>query len=180
MWRFKGDYTQDIAQNALICDASPMTADMTPALAQDPCNWQAILALIARAFAGMDGRIDPPSTLQSLTVEGLRTASEVWVIGAPPVACVILTPRSGALYLGKLAVDPAMQGRGLGRRLVAQAEVRARALGLAVLELQTRVELVENHAIFTRMGFRKVAETAHTGYARSTAFTYHKRLTTDV
>jgi predicted N-acetyltransferase YhbS len=149
---------------------------MIPTRAVDPCDWEAILALIRRAFAGMAGRIDPPSSLHSLTAEGLQAGGEVWVMGAPPVACVILTPRAGALYLGKLAVEPALQGRGLGRRLVALAETRARELGLPTLELQTRVELVENHAAFRAMGFEKVGETAHAGFARATSFTFRKRL----
>jgi predicted N-acetyltransferase YhbS len=149
---------------------------LTPILATDPCDWDAILALIRRAFAGMEGRIDPPSSLQTLTVGGLRAGGEVWVIGVPPIACVILAPRAEALYLGKMAVEPALLGRGLGRRLVGIAEARARALGLGALELQTRVELVENHAAFRAMGFEKVAETAHPGFARATSFTFRKVL----
>jgi predicted N-acetyltransferase YhbS len=141
---------------------------MTPIRATDPCDWAAILALIRRVFSGMEGRIDPPSSLHALTAAALQDGGEVWVIGAPPVA--------GALYLGKLAVEPALQGRGLGRRLVALAEARARELGLPALELQTRVELVENHAAFRAMGFEKVGETAHAGFARATSFTFRKRL----
>jgi GNAT superfamily N-acetyltransferase len=149
---------------------------MTPDRATDPCDWDAILALIQRAFAGMVGRIDPPSSLRGLTAEGLRHSGEVWIMGTPPVACVILTPRAGALYLGKLAVEPAQQGRGLGRQLVAFAGERAGELGLPALELQVRVELVENHAAFRAMGFEKVGETAHAGFARATSFTFRKRL----
>jgi predicted N-acetyltransferase YhbS len=149
---------------------------MTPIRATDPCDWAAILALIRRVFSGMEGRIDPPSSLHALTAAALLGGGEVWAIGAPPVSCVILTPRAGALYLGKLAVEPALQGRGLGRRLVALAEARARELGLPALELQTRVELVENHAAFRAMGFEKVGETAHAGFARATSFTFRKRL----
>jgi ribosomal protein S18 acetylase RimI-like enzyme len=69
-----------------------------------------------------------------------------------------------------------MQGRGLGRRMVAATEARARALGLPVVELQVRVELVENHAAFQAMGFEQVGETAHPGFARATSFTFRKRL----
>jgi phosphinothricin acetyltransferase len=37
------------------------------------------------------------------------------------------------------------------------------------LELETRIELTENHATFARMGFIKTAETAHPGYERPTS-----------
>jgi predicted N-acetyltransferase YhbS len=134
----------------------------------------AILALITRAFAGMHTRIDPPSSLATLTVEHLRTNGEVWAIGQPPIACMILTPRPDHLYLGKLAVDPAHQGQGLARTLVAHAESRARALGLSQIQLQTRVELAENHRVFAALGFARTGATAHPGYSRPTSLTFTK------
>ena len=148
---------------------------MTPHLARDPYDWPAVLSLIQRAFAGMVGRIDPPSSLHRLTAADLaRPGPEVWVIGHPPQACMVLTPKPGRLYLGKLAVDPGLQGRGLGRILLNQAETRARALGLPVLALETRVELTENHALFSHMGFTETARTAHAGFHRPTSITFTK------
>jgi ribosomal protein S18 acetylase RimI-like enzyme len=135
-----------------------------------------ILALITRAFAGMHARIDPPSSLQSLTIETLQSGGEVWAAGHPASACMILTPRPDHLYLGKLAVDPAMQGRGLARILITQAETRARQLNLPCIQLQTRVELTENHRVFTRLGFTQTAATAHPGYARPTSLTFTKEV----
>jgi GNAT superfamily N-acetyltransferase len=101
-------------------------------------------------------------------------AAEVWVLGDPVVACVFLTPRDDALYVGKLAVHPDHQGRGFARVLLDHAAARARSLGLPALELQTRVELVENHAAFRAMGFERTGETAHDGFTRPTSFTYRK------
>jgi GNAT superfamily N-acetyltransferase len=153
-----------------------LDANMTPVLVSDPDKGPAILSLLQRAFAGMEGRINPPSSLHALTVKGLFATGEVWAMGAPPVACVILTPRAEVLYLGKLAVDAARQGQGLARRLVTLAEARARGLGLGMLELQTRVELVENHQVFTRLGFVETARTAHAGFAQPTSITYRKKV----
>jgi ribosomal protein S18 acetylase RimI-like enzyme len=95
-------------------------------------------------------------------------------MGDPVVACMFLTPRADALYLGKLAVEPALQGRGFGRVLVEQAVGRARALGLAAVELQVRVELAGNQAAFAAMGFAEVGRTAHAGYARPTSVTMRR------
>ena len=53
-------------------------------------------------------------------------------------------------------------------------EVSASDLGLPVLELQTRVELVENQAAFLAMGFVEVGRTAHKGYDRPTSITYRR------
>lgn len=152
---------------------------MTPRRWTDPSDWDALLALIHRAFAYMDGVIDPPSSLHSLTpatIAAQSASTEVWAIGHPPIACVFLTPRDDALYIGKLAVDPATQGQGHARTLIHLAETRARALGLPALELQTRVELTANHAIFARLGFHQTAATAHPGYDRPTSLTFRRPL----
>ena len=149
---------------------------MTPRLAEDPALWPPILALLRQAFAYMDRRIDPPSSLRDLTPEALTRharVGEIWIIGAP-VACVFLTPKPGALYVGKLAVAVSHRGQGLARRLIDRAETRAREMGLPALELQTRVELVENQATFVAMGFREVGRTAHEGFARPTSITYRR------
>lgn len=131
----------------------------------DFTRWDAVLALILRAFAPMRGRIDPPSSAWRMTPGDLcRTAANgpafLAVEAGTPVGCVFCRVKGDALYLGKLAVEPRLQGRGIGSALVAAAGREAAAQGLAWLELQTRVELVENHAAFAALGFVKVGETA--------------------
>ena len=153
---------------------------MTPHRATAPYDWPALHRLIQTSFAGMEGRIDPPSSAGALTPAAIAAQAEtgeIWAIGTPPVACIFLTPRPGALYLGKLAVADSHRGRGLARQLVDLAESRARALGLPLLELQVRVELVENHAAFAAMGFRQTGESAHPGYARPTSLTFRRAVT---
>ncbi len=129
--------------------------------------------VMVEAFAGMEGRIDPPSSLASMTVDDLRDpAGEVWVLGDPVVGTVVLTPRPQVLYVGKLAVRD--RRRGGGRELMALAERRAVELGLGWLELQSRVELVEVHAVFKALGFHEVMRTTHSGYTRPTSITFRK------
>ena len=126
----------------------------------------------------MDNLIDPPSSMHALTLSDLTAApAELWAIGTPNVACVILTPKPPALYIGKLAVAETHRGQGYAKILLDHAETRARALGLTHLELQTRVELVGNQAAFAAMGFVETARTAHKGYARPTAITYQRKIT---
>ncbi len=138
-----------------------------------------ILALIRESFAYMDGRVHPPSSMHRLTPAAVRQqadAGEVWVIGPPeaPEACMFLTPKPKALYLGKLAVAKGARGKGHARALIKMAEARARVFGLQVLELQTRVELIENHATFQALGFVKSGETAHPGYDHPTSYIFRK------
>lgn len=137
---------------------------------------QALLHLMRRAFADMEGRIDPPSSLNSLTVPMLSDASnrsEIWAIGDKPLACMILTRRPSTLYMSKLAVDPSARGKGHARRLIDHALTRTRELGLPSLSLQTRVELTENQRFFEKFGFQETTRTSHPGYDRPTSITYH-------
>lgn len=141
----------------------------------------AVFGLIRTTFAYMEGRIDPPSSMHRLTREAVAEQAargEVWAIvqADRPVACVFLSPRPPVLYLGKLAVAPTHRGRGYARRLVALAEARARALGLDAVELESRVELTENHSAFAALGFRLAGERAHPGYDRATSLTFVKPL----
>lgn len=150
---------------------------MIPYRARAPFDWVALLHLIRAEFAYMEPRINPPSSMHRLTeadIAAKAETGEVWVMGTPPVACVFLTYQPESLYIGKLAVAADQRGKGLARALVDVAEDRARDLGLGWLELETRVELVENHAAFARMGFHELGRKAHAGFDRPTSITFRK------
>lgn len=149
-----------------------------------PYDFDAVHALLVRSFAYMEDRIDPPSSLHRMnaaTLEQEARDKELWVIedDTRPVACMILTPKPDTLYLGKLAVDADHQGQGLARRMIEQAETRARQLGRPSVTLQTRIELVENHAAFERLGFVRTGATAHEGFDRPTSLTFVKSIPPD-
>lgn len=145
-------------------------------------DYDGLLALILRSFASMEGRIDPPSSAHLLTAASLRdkAAAEIAYIAMDNGhlrGCVFLKPEPPeCLYIGKLAVEPDSQGRGVGRALLAAASTVAADLGLPQLRLQTRIELAENHAVFSRWGFRKTAENAHPGFGRPTFIEMRKTL----
>jgi GNAT superfamily N-acetyltransferase len=142
-------------------------------------DWAALHALLAESFACIEGRIDPPSSLSAMTPETLRgkaaeeTLVTLWEEDAL-LGCGYLRDTARSVYLGKLAVRADRRGRGLLRLIVAEADAMARALGRPLLELQTRVELTENHAIFAALGFREVGRTAHPGYDRPTSVTMER------
>lgn len=145
----------------------------------DFARWDDVLAMARRAFASMDGRIDPPSSIHRLTTAQMSAdaaAGAVFVAEADGaiVGCVFCRPKDDALYIGKLAVEPARHGGGIGSALIEAAASEARARALSFLELQTRVELIENHAAFARLGFVRTGETAHPGYARPTSITMRR------
>ena len=138
-------------------------------------DWQSLLDLILDAFAYMNGVIDPPSSALKLTPASLEQKARdeigyVVYVDGTLVACAFFRPEPHVcLFIGKLAVSPAFQGRGLGRALLDQAVADARRLGLTRLRLETRIELTGNHRQFEHWGFVKTAENAHKGYDRTTS-----------
>jgi pyrrolidone-carboxylate peptidase/GNAT superfamily N-acetyltransferase len=148
----------------------------------DFADWPGLLGLLRRSFAAMEGRIDPPSSLQALSAADLAAKARgeqlllVRDATGAPLACAFLAIDPGDAWLSKIAVEPSQQGRGLAWALLAEAERAAAAAGCAALALQTRVELLENHRIFEALGFRRVGETSHPGYDRTTSLTFSKPL----
>jgi GNAT superfamily N-acetyltransferase len=151
-------------------------------IGQEFSRWQELLTLIMSSFAYMDGVIDPPSSAHRLTLENLAEKARVEIAfvaldGDEIVGCLFCRPEPPAcLYVGKLCVSPKAQGKGIGRMLLEQAEALARELALPALRLETRIELIANHAKFAVWGFVKTAENAHAGYDRTTSIEMTKFL----
>ena len=149
-------------------------------VAQD-ADWEALLALVLEAFAFMEGRIDPPSSAKRLTAAALaekarRETLLLAHLGETLAGCAFVTDDGNTLCIGKLAVAPAHQGKGVGRALLSAIEAEAKNRRATHLRLQTRVELTENHATFAAMGFCRAGETAHSGYDRPTSLTMEKEI----
>ena len=142
-------------------------------------DWAGLLALLRSAYAYMDSRIDPPSSLLRMDVAQLeeKTREEELILaleGQRLVGCAFASLRQDCVYVGKLAVDATVRRRGVARRIVEAAEALARAHGRPCVELETRIELIENHETFAALGFARVAETAHPGFDRPTSITMRK------
>ena len=111
----------------------------------------------------------------------VETAPALPVLGSSEptgeiVGCAFLAEQADHLYLGKLAVAPAWQGKGVGALLMRAAEEHALRSGKPVIELQTRVELTGNQLLFTKFGFAEVGRSVHAGFARPTSVTMRKEL----
>ena len=68
-------------------------------------------------------------------------------------ACVLIELRGQRAYFGLLAVDPARQHRGLGRRLVDAAENHARAAGCGAMDLRIVNLRAELPPFYRRLGY---------------------------
>ena len=171
-WHGTAIYQRMIGQADLHHAVRRLEASDTAALAQ-------VLRLIQTSFAYMTGRIDPPSSMHQLTVSALAQMakdSSVLALGDPVAACLVAKPLPHALYLGKIAIASDLRGRGVLRALLGRSEELARSLSLSRLELQVRIELVENQKVFGKCGFVETARNAHPGYDRATEITMQKLL----
>ncbi|MCR6655071.1 MAG: GNAT family N-acetyltransferase [Opitutus sp.] len=70
------------------------------------------------------------------------------------VAVAVLTVDGASAELNNLAVDPAHQGRGLGRRMLAHVLAHARATGCTRVEVGTGNSSLRQLEIYQRSGFR--------------------------
>jgi GNAT superfamily N-acetyltransferase len=77
------------------------------------------------------------------------------------VACCRIADRgNGLAYFGLVAVDPARQGGGTGRRLLQWAELAAAELfGARTLELEVLAQQQELRSWYERLGYRPTGET---------------------
>lgn len=87
-------------------------------------------------------------------------------LGGEVAGILVLVRREGGLLLDNVAVDPRFRGHGLGRRLVAFAETWARERGFDALDLYTHALMVENIALYQRLGYVETARREENGYQR--------------
>jgi GNAT superfamily N-acetyltransferase len=95
---------------------------------------------------------DPENTI-------LRKGGRIFLAHAQgsAVGCVALIPMENAVYeFSKMAVSPAFQGRGIGRKLLEHAIAQARQLGASSLFLGSNSALKNAVHLYETVGFRHV------------------------
>jgi ribosomal protein S18 acetylase RimI-like enzyme len=91
-----------------------------------------------------------------------------WVIeeGAVIAGILVLQQRPGHLLLDNIAVAPARQGCGFGRRLLAFAEAEAVRQGYREIRLYTHQTMIENQRLYAAIGYEETGRGAEAGYER--------------
>ena len=82
------------------------------------------------------------------------------------VGVLVLEVDAAGVFVDNVAVHPAAQGGGIGRRLLELAEREARARGYASITLSTNEKMVENQALYARIGYVPFERRIVNGYAR--------------
>ncbi len=134
-----------------------------------PEDRTAVEAIVIAAYSIYVERIGKAPGPMLDDYAGLIAAGAVSVLEDPDgviTALIVLLPKPDHLLLDNIAVRPDRQGRGLGRRLIAFAESEARRLGYAELRLYTHETMIENIALYTRLGFRETGRGQEAGYNR--------------
>jgi ribosomal protein S18 acetylase RimI-like enzyme len=78
---------------------------------------------------------------------------------------VLLVTEEGFL-IDNVAVHPSLQRAGLGRALLTKAEVDARRAGFDSIYLYTHEMMVENLALYSRIGYIEYERRTEEGYTR--------------
>lgn len=127
-----------------------------------PC----VRRVVDAAYAVYLDRMDRPPAPVLHDYHHEVAAGAVWLLGEPVLAVIVLIPGNDGLLVENVAVDPAAQGTGLGRQLMAFAENQALALGLNRVSLYTNEVMVENLAFYARLGYRETGRREQDGYRR--------------
>ena len=129
---------------------------------------QAVAACARAAYAKYVSRIGREPAPMVADFPAAIAAGEVYVLlsGRAVVGFVVFRVGPGHLFIENVAVDPAWQQKGLGRRLMAFAEATALDQGLPLLRLYTNVHMTENMPFYRELGFVETERLHEDGFDR--------------
>jgi ribosomal protein S18 acetylase RimI-like enzyme len=90
----------------------------------------------------------------------------VIAVGDAIAGYMIAWPQADGYFIDNIAIDPAGQGRGLGRQLMDHAEREARRHGLAAIRLYTNAAMTENLSLYRQLGFVETHRAIEQGFNR--------------
>jgi GNAT superfamily N-acetyltransferase len=131
----------------------------------EPADVAAITDLTREAYAKwvpLIGREPLPMRVDYAEAVGRHRFDLLWS-GNRLVGLIETTPQADALLVENVAVAPDMQGRGLGRRLLALAEQLAADAQLTAVRLYTNQRFAENLRLYAALGYGVEREEALNG-----------------
>jgi galactokinase len=125
-------------------------------------------ALVGRAYGHYVERIGRRPGPMDDDYDALVAAGEVSLVEDTDGVAGLIVLRSlpDHLWVDNVAVEPERQGQGLGQALLAFAEAEAVTRGHSELRLLTHVRMIENIALYTRLGWQEYDRRVEHGFAR--------------
>jgi ribosomal protein S18 acetylase RimI-like enzyme len=124
-----------------------------PATAADAAALNALARAAYEIYVPVIGREPMPMAVDWAT---LLPIQEIWIVDGPSgeaVASLALELKPDHLVIWSVAVAPQHQGGGIGHKLMAFAETRARALQRAEIRLFTNARMERNIAHYVRLAY---------------------------
>jgi GNAT superfamily N-acetyltransferase len=142
-----------------------VTYSFRPAAAADAPAVQACVHAAYRHYVARIGT--EPGPMRDDYAEVIRDR-QVMVAesGGRLVGVLVLDRTKEGFLLENVAVDPAHKGAGLGRALLQWAEAEARRAGYPSIYLYTHEKMVENLALYSKIGYVEYDRRSEAGLAR--------------
>lgn len=136
-----------------------------PAEASDEA---AILACAEQAYSRFIPRIGRKPAPMLADYRGQIAAGQVWIAedGSDLAGFIVFAPQGDVMLLENVAVLPTAAGRGIGKALIGCCEAEARRLGLRAISLYTNEKMVENIAIYPKLGYVETRRGDEDGFRR--------------
>jgi ribosomal protein S18 acetylase RimI-like enzyme len=144
---------------------SNMESILRPANAEDASS---IAACVNAAYEHYVERIGKPPKPMLEDYRRIIAEYQVSVVDlkGEVVGVIVLKVVNAEVFVGNVAVLPSHQGLGIGRTLLAFAENEARRQGFSSIHLYTHEKMVENQAIYSKIGYIEYDRRLEDGYAR--------------
>ena len=127
-----------------------------------------MVGCVDAAFEGFTARIGKPPAPMLADYRALIAAGRVQLLeaGGAVVGVLVTEPRPDHLFVDVVAVRPAAQRQGIGRRLMGFAEQEARRRGLAEVRLYTHQLMHGALALYRALDYEDTGQRLEDGYAR--------------
>ncbi len=129
---------------------------------------EAVAECVRLAFFPYIERIGkPPAPMLADFPEIIRDG-KVWVamIGEKVGGVLVQYETEGGFYVDTVAVNPSLQGTGIGRALLVFAEGQALQSGFHSIYLCTNVKMTENQVFYPKIGYVEYERKFDQGYER--------------
>jgi ribosomal protein S18 acetylase RimI-like enzyme len=135
-----------------------------------PGEAEAVRALVEAAFARHIAAVGRRPAPMDDDHAAHIAAGEQWVSDGPEglglSSAIVLTEHDDHLHVDNVAIAPELQGRGLGRALLAFAEDEARRRGFDEVRLYTNAAMTDNLVMYPKLGFAEAARYEERGFSR--------------